>query len=105
VLLLFAGKAHPNDEPGKQLIRDIMTISKRTEFRGKVVLLENYNLSLARQLCSGVDVWLNVPEYPKEACGTSGMKAAMNGRASVFKNMTPISAVIVPMIKYGIKVM
>ena len=79
VLLLFAGKAHPNDEPGKQLIRDIMTISKRTEFRGKVVLLENYNLSLARQLCSGVDVWLNVPEYPKEACGTSGMKAAMNG--------------------------
>jgi len=83
VLLLFAGKAHPNDEPGKQLIRDIMTISKRTEFRGKVVLLENYNLSLARQLCSGVDVWLNVPEYPKEACGTSGMKAAMNGATNL----------------------
>ncbi|HHH38383.1 MAG TPA: alpha-glucan family phosphorylase [Sedimenticola sp.] len=83
VLFLFAGKAHPNDEPGKQLIREIMSISQRPEFRGKVLLLEDYNLSMARKLYPGVDVWLNVPEYPKEACGTSGMKAAINGALNV----------------------
>jgi starch phosphorylase len=83
VLFLFAGKAHPNDEPGKQLIREIMSLSQRAEFRGKVLILEDYNLSMARKLHPGVDVWLNVPEYPKEACGTSGMKAAINGALNI----------------------
>lgn len=79
VLFIFAGKAHPNDEPGQEMIRQVSEISMRPEFRGRLVILEDYNLSLARILYPGVDVWLNVPEYPKEACGTSGMKAAING--------------------------
>jgi starch phosphorylase len=79
VLFIFAGKAHPNDAPGQGLIKQVFEISMRPEFLGKIVLLEDYNLSLARDLMPGVDVWLNVPEYPKEACGTSGMKAAANG--------------------------
>lgn len=79
VLFVFAGKAHPKDEPGKAFIREIAEIAMRPEFRGRILLLEDYNLSLARDLYPGVDIWLNVPEYPKEACGTSGMKAAING--------------------------
>ncbi|MGA7980632.1 MAG: alpha-glucan family phosphorylase [Chromatiaceae bacterium] len=79
VLFIFAGKAHPNDLPGQSLIRQVFEMSMRPELLGKIILLEDYNLSLARDLMPGVDVWLNVPEYPKEACGTSGMKAAANG--------------------------
>ena len=79
VMFVFAGKAHPNDAPGQQLIREISKVANRPEFRGRILLLEDYNLSLARDLYPGVDIWLNVPEYPKEACGTSGMKAAING--------------------------
>ncbi len=79
VLFIFAGKAHPNDEPGQGLIKKIAEISLRPEFRGKILILEDYNLSMARVLYAGVDVWMNLPEYPKEACGTSGMKAAING--------------------------
>ena len=79
VMFIFAGKAHPNDAPGQQLIREISKVANRPEFRGRILILEDYNLSLARDLYPGVDVWLNVPEYPKEACGTSGMKAAING--------------------------
>jgi starch phosphorylase len=79
VVLLFAGKAHPNDEPGKQLLHKIHSISLQPEFTGKVILLEGYDMALARQLISGVDIWLNTPEYPMEACGTSGMKAGING--------------------------
>ncbi|MFQ5642961.1 MAG: alpha-glucan family phosphorylase, partial [Thiogranum sp.] len=79
VVFIFAGKAHPDDEPGQQLIREIVKVSNRPEFRGRILVLEDYNLSLARDLYPGIDVWLNVPEYPKEACGTSGMKAAING--------------------------
>ncbi|HHH43633.1 MAG TPA: alpha-glucan family phosphorylase [Gammaproteobacteria bacterium] len=79
VLFIFAGKAHPDDVPGQQLIREIADVANRPEFRGRILILEDYNLSLARDLYPGVDVWLNVPEYPKEACGTSGMKAAING--------------------------
>jgi glycogen phosphorylase len=79
VLLLFAGKAHPKDAPGQRLIRQVFEMSMRPELMGKIILLEDYNLSLARDIMPGVDVWLNVPEYPKEACGTSGMKAAANG--------------------------
>jgi starch phosphorylase len=79
VLFVFAGKAHPNDRPGQQLIREIADIAMRPEFEGRIILLEDYNLSMARKLLPGVDVWLNNPEYPLEACGTSGMKAGING--------------------------
>jgi starch phosphorylase len=79
VLLIFAGKAHPSDQPGQQLIRVIHEFSRRPEFIGKILLLEGYDLALARKLVSGVDVWLNNPEYPMEASGTSGQKAALNG--------------------------
>jgi starch phosphorylase len=79
VLLVMAGKAHPDDQPGKQLIREIYRLSMEPEFIGKVHLLENYDLALGRLLATGVDVWLNTPEYPLEASGTSGMKAAVNG--------------------------
>lgn len=79
VTLVFAGKAHPSDQPGQELLRRIYEISLRPEFQGRVVLLEDYNLSMTRELLPGVDVWLNTPEYPMEACGTSGMKAAING--------------------------
>jgi starch phosphorylase len=79
VILVFAGKAHPNDVPGQALLSHIFRISLRPEFQGRVILLENYNLSMTRELLPGVDVWLNTPEYPLEACGTSGMKAAING--------------------------
>ena len=77
--LVFAGKAHPNDEPGQALLRKVYEISQLPEFQGRVILLENYNLSMTRELLTGVDVWLNTPLYPLEACGTSGMKAAING--------------------------
>ncbi|HHJ14731.1 MAG TPA: glycosyltransferase family 1 protein [Gammaproteobacteria bacterium] len=79
VLLIFAGKAHPSDLPGQQLIQVIHDFARRPEFVGKILLLEGYDLSLARRLVSGVDVWLNTPEYPMEASGTSGQKAGLNG--------------------------
>ncbi len=79
VQFLFAGKAHPADHPGQQLIREIYRVSQMDRFRGKVVLLENYDMNLARYLVQGVDVWLNNPRRPYEASGTSGQKAAMNG--------------------------
>ncbi|HET8711626.1 MAG TPA: alpha-glucan family phosphorylase, partial [Spongiibacteraceae bacterium] len=78
-VMIFAGKAHPNDQPGQQLIKVIHELSLRPEFIGKIILLESYDLSLARSLVAGVDVWLNTPEYPLEASGTSGQKAAING--------------------------
>lgn len=79
VTFVFAGKAHPDDAPGQALLRRIFEITLDPRFRGRVILLENYNLSMTRELLPGVDVWLNTPEYPLEACGTSGMKAAING--------------------------
>ncbi len=79
VLLLFAGKAHPADQPGQALVRRIAEVARMPEFEGRMLLVEGYDLRFARRLVSGVDVWLNNPEYPLEACGTSGMKAAMNG--------------------------
>ena len=79
VLLIFAGKAHPSDLPGQELIRTIHEFSLRPEFIGHILLLEGYDLALGRKLVSGVDVWLNTPEYPLEASGTSGQKAGMNG--------------------------
>ncbi|HKL78086.1 MAG TPA: alpha-glucan family phosphorylase, partial [Gammaproteobacteria bacterium] len=79
VLFLFAGKAHPNDQPGQHLIKVIHEFSRRPEFEGKIIMLEGYDVALARKLVTGVDVWLNTPEYPKEASGTSGQKAGING--------------------------
>ncbi|MBI3525744.1 MAG: alpha-glucan family phosphorylase [Betaproteobacteria bacterium] len=79
VLFIFAGKAHPADEPGQALIRQITELSRLREFEGRILMLEDYDLHLARRLVSGVDVWLNNPIYPLEASGTSGIKAAING--------------------------
>ncbi|QKT02732.1 alpha-glucan family phosphorylase [Ectothiorhodospiraceae bacterium 2226] len=79
VILIFAGKAHPHDQPGQHLIRIIHDFSRRPEFEGKIILLEGYDLALSRKLVSGVDVWLNNPDYPLEASGTSGQKAGING--------------------------
>jgi starch phosphorylase len=80
VQLIFAGKAHPADEPGKALIEQIYRASRSEEFKGKVVLLENYDIDMARYLVAGTDVWLNNPIRPYEASGTSGQKAALNGQ-------------------------
>jgi len=79
VLFLFAGKAHPADEPGKEFMRRIVQFSQRPQFEGKFLLVEGYDLRLARRLVAGVDVWLNNPVFPLEASGTSGMKAGFNG--------------------------
>ena len=79
VVLVFAGKAHPLDGPGKALLRRVNELSRDPELEGRLILLEDYNLSMARALLPGVDVWLNTPQYPMEACGTSGMKAGING--------------------------
>ena len=79
VLFLFAGKAHPADQPGQEIIRKIAEMARLPEFEGRILLVEGYDLHLSRSLVAGVDVWLNNPIYPLEASGTSGMKAAMNG--------------------------
>lgn len=79
VLLIFAGKAHPNDLPGQHLIQVIHDYAQRPEFIGKIILLEGYDMALARKMVTGVDVWLNTPEHPMEASGTSGQKAGING--------------------------
>jgi len=79
VLFLFAGKAHPADEPGQELIRTLVHMAGQDEFMGKLLFLEGYDLHIARRLVAGVDVWLNNPVHPLEASGTSGMKAGMNG--------------------------
>jgi len=77
--LIFAGKAHPSDKPGQDLIKLINDVAADDRFRGKVIFLENYDINIARYLLQGVDVWLNTPRRPMEASGTSGMKAAGNG--------------------------
>ena len=79
VQFLFTGKAHPHDGAGQGLIKKIIEISRRPEFLGKIIFLENYDMQLARRLVSGVDIWLNTPTRPLEASGTSGEKALMNG--------------------------
>ncbi|WP_071146788.1 glycosyltransferase family 1 protein [Bacteroides ihuae] len=76
---LFTGKAHPHDGAGQGLIKMIIEISRRPEFLGKIIFLENYDMQLARRLVTGVDIWLNTPTRPLEASGTSGEKALMNG--------------------------
>ncbi|EYB67607.1 alpha-glucan phosphorylase [Deinococcus phoenicis] len=79
VQFVFAGKAHPADNPGKAFIQEIYRMSQEPEFRGKIVILENYDMNVARHLVQGVDIWLNNPRRPLEASGTSGMKASFNG--------------------------
>ena len=79
VQIIFAGKAHPADKEGQDLIKHIHEISMKPQFKGKIFLLENYNIAMSRYLISGVDVWLNTPRRPMEASGTSGQKASVNG--------------------------
>jgi starch phosphorylase len=79
VQVIFAGKAHPHDDAGKELIRQIATLARDPQFRQRITFIEDYDMSVARYLVQGVDVWLNTPLRPNEASGTSGMKAIANG--------------------------
>ena len=79
VQLVFAGKAHPADDKGKEIIREIVQFSRDHEVRHRIVFVEDYDIAVARMLYQGADVWLNNPRRPQEACGTSGEKAALNG--------------------------
>ncbi len=79
VQYVFAGKAHPKDIPGKELIKEIIEISRKYEGRLRLVFIKNYNMWLAALMTQGVDIWLNNPRRPREACGTSGMKVTFNG--------------------------
>lgn len=79
IQLVFAGKAHPQDDPGKEILRSVVRLAESAEFRGRVVFLPEYDMGIARALVAGCDVWLNNPIRPHEASGTSGMKSAMNG--------------------------
>ena len=79
VQFVFAGKAHPADEPGKNFIHQIASFASSPEIRDRIVFIENYDIDAGRALTQGVDVWLNTPLRPMEACGTSGMKASLNG--------------------------
>jgi starch phosphorylase len=81
--VIYSGKAHPHDQAGKAMIRRIFELSEKLKDVLRVVYLENYDMDLARALCAGVDLWLNTPERPLEASGTSGMKAALNGVPSL----------------------
>lgn len=83
VQIIFAGKAHPADGAGQELIRQVYLASNEPEFKGKIIFLENYDIHMARYLLQGVDVWLNTPRRPLEASGTSGQKAAANGVLNV----------------------
>jgi glycogen phosphorylase len=83
VQIIFAGKAHPHDNPGKELIRQIIHFERRPEARRRMVFIEDYDIVVARYLVQGVDVWLNTPLRPMEASGTSGMKATLNGAINV----------------------
>ena len=86
VQIIFAGKAHPQDDPGKELIQQIVRLSRQQEFRRRIVFIEDYDMCVARYLVQGADVWLNTPLRPREASGTSGMKATANGVI----NMSPL---------------
>jgi glycogen phosphorylase len=79
IVVVFAGKAHPRDDPGKQLVQRIVQASRDGRFRGRLVFLQNYDVEIARLLVQGSDVWMNTPRRPQEASGTSGMKATLNG--------------------------
>ena len=77
--IVFAGKAHPRDDGGKGLIQRIARLQEVEPFRNRLIFIENYDIHVARRLIQGVDLWLNTPQRPEEACGTSGMKAVLNG--------------------------
>ena len=77
--IVFSGKSHPNDLGGAQIIQDIFGIIRNKDVRGRVIFLEDYDINVSRPLVQGVDVWLNTPQYPREASGTSGMKVILNG--------------------------
>ena len=79
VQIIFAGKAHPADDPGKLLIQNIFNLAKHNQLGGRIAFVEDYDMHMARYLVQGVDVWLNTPRRPREASGTSGQKAALNG--------------------------
>ncbi len=79
VQFIFAGKAHPRDELGKQALQDVAGLGRDPSFAGRVVFIEDYDINVARHLVQGVDVWLNVPRRPLEASGTSGQKVVLNG--------------------------
>ena len=76
---IFAGKAHPHDRPGKDVLQQIARLMRDPRFAGKVLFLEDYDINVGRHLVQGVDVWLNNPRRPLEACGTSGQKVVLNG--------------------------
>ena len=79
VQFVFAGKAHPADTPGKELIQQIEQFARKANVRQRFVFMQDYDMAIAREMYHGADVWLNTPRRPHEACGTSGMKAALNG--------------------------
>ncbi len=79
VQIIFAGKAHPNDEDGKRLIQQVYSYARDPAYGGRIAFVEDYDLHMARDLVSGVDVWLNTPRVLMEASGTSGQKASVNG--------------------------
>ena len=79
VQIIFTGKAHPSDNPGKKMIQNIFKIAQNSRFKGRIAFIEDYGEEVAKYLVRGVDVWLNNPQIPMEACGTSGMKASING--------------------------
>ncbi len=83
VQIIFSGKAHPRDNPGKDLIREIVHVARQERFRRRMVFIEDYDINVARYLVQGVDIWLNTPLRPMEASGTSGMKVAANGGLNV----------------------
>jgi starch phosphorylase len=83
IVFVFAGKAHPADLPAQEMIRKLHEYSRQPEFEGRILLVEGYDLSLARHMVSGVDIWLNTPRYPLEASGTSGQKAGINAVLNV----------------------
>ncbi|MBN1487263.1 MAG: alpha-glucan family phosphorylase [Anaerolineae bacterium] len=79
VQIIFAGKAHPKDDPGKALIQEIVGFARQEKFRSRLVFIEDYDMAVSRYMVEGVDIWLNTPQRPREASGTSGMKALANG--------------------------
>jgi starch phosphorylase len=83
VQIVIAGKAHPKDHPGKTLIREIVSLSRDPEVSNRLIFVEDYSIQVAREMVQGVDLWLNTPRRGEEACGTSGMKASMNGVLSL----------------------
>ena len=79
IQFVFAGKSHPHDQPGKEVLQQIARLMRDPRFAGKVLFVEDYDINMGRHLVQGVDVWLNNPRRPLEACGTSGQKVVLNG--------------------------